>query len=84
MPKHLLLGQASGNLSLTMGLGREPLLPGCVSVQFSSVQPLSLVRLFATLRSAARQASLVITNPEMPTPGAHCMNGMKRLCVARL
>ena len=34
----------------------------CVSVQFSSVQSLSRVRLFATLWTAVRQASLSITN----------------------
>ena len=34
----------------------------CTSVQFSSVQSLSCVRLFATPRTAARQASLSITN----------------------
>ena len=35
---------------------------GSYSVQFSSVQPLSCVRLFATPWTAARQASLSITN----------------------
>ena len=34
----------------------------CSSVQFSSVQSLSCVRLFATARTAAHQASLSITN----------------------
>ena len=37
----------------------------CVrSVQFSSVQSLSCVRLFVTLWTAARQASLSITNSQ--------------------
>ena len=37
--------------------------------QFSSVQPLSRVRLFATPRTAARQASLSITNSQnLPKP----------------
>ena len=35
-----------------------------VSVQFSSVQSLSCVRLFVTLWTAARQASLSITNSQ--------------------
>ena len=35
-------------------------------VQFSSVQSLSHVRLFVTLGTAARQASLSITNPRSP------------------
>ena len=39
--------------------------------QFSSVQPLSRVRLFATPRTAARQASLSITNSQnLPKPMA--------------
>ena len=37
---------------------------GVDEVQFSSVQSLSRVRLFVTLRIAARQASLSITNPQ--------------------
>ena len=37
---------------------------GIISVQFSSVQYLSHVRLFATPRTAARQASLTITNSQ--------------------
>ena len=41
----------------------------CVSVQFSSVQSLSHVRLFATPWTAARQASLSITNSQrQPKP----------------
>ena len=36
----------------------------CSSVQFSSVQSLSCVRLFATARTAAHQASLSITNSQ--------------------
>ena len=37
---------------------------GCPWVQFSSVQSLSRVRLFATPRTTARQASLSITNSQ--------------------
>ena len=42
----------------------EPAIPfiGIYSVQFSSVQSLSRVRLFVSPRTAARQASLSITN----------------------
>ena len=36
----------------------------CINSQFSSVQSLSHVRLFVTLRTAAHQASLSITNSQ--------------------
>ena len=36
----------------------------CINSQFSSVQSLSHVRLFVTLRTAAHQASLYITNSQ--------------------
>ena len=42
----------------------QPTLASLFSVQFSSVQPLNPVRLFATPWIAARQASLSITNPQ--------------------
>ena len=49
---------------LNIELSYDPaiLLLGISSVQFSSVQSLSRVQLFATPRIAARQASLSITN----------------------
>ena len=54
---------ARGNCPLTRHPpGNRAWLQG-PSVQFSSVQSLSCVRLFATPRIAARQASLSITNP---------------------
>ena len=39
----------------------------CTTIQFSSVQSLSHLRLFATPRTAARQASLSITNSWSPS-----------------
>ena len=48
--------------SLTAELPGKPKNPGVASVQFSSVQSLSRVRLFVTPRTAAQQASLSITN----------------------
>ena len=43
--------------------------PSALSLQISSVQSLSHVRLFATLRTTARQASLPITNSRsLPKP----------------
>ena len=48
--------------SLTAEPQGKPRNPGVVSVQFSSVQSLSRVRLSVTPRTAARQASLSITN----------------------
>ena len=44
----------------------ESSLQSCCSVQFSSVQSLSRVRLFSTPWIAARQASLSITNSRSP------------------
>ena len=59
----------SKDASLILGYGRS------LGVQFSSVQSLSHVRLFVTTWTAARQASLSITNSQSP-PKPMCIESV--------